>query len=356
MKSTVDNSRSQAMFLTEKWRRVEFGAGRRRSLANTFVDFSLVKQRVSMEDVLDHYNIRLRRVNQNSLRGTCPLPTHSSEKSKESFGVHVGKKIWSCQSSSCAAARAGKRGGNILDFVSVMESCSVRDAATKLAEWFSITADGAASPEKTKLVAAETKDSGGVRDENKPLTFTLKNVDPTHAYLQQRGISEETARHFGLGFFPGRGMMSGRVVIPIHNKKGELVAYAGRAIDDTEPKYKVPNGFRKSLELFNLHSVVESDRVVVVEGFFDCIRVHQSGFPCVALMGSSLSSEQEKIFVEHFRRVLFLFDGDEAGRKAADECLLRLGKKLLVMAVMLPEEKQPDSMSVEELKSALRSF
>ena len=73
-------------------------------------------------------------------------------------------------------------------------------------------------------------------------------------------------------------------------------------------------------------------------------------------MGSSLSSEQEEMIVENFRRVLLLFDGDEAGRKGADECLLRLGKKLLVMAVILPEGNQPDSMSLEELQSALRSF
>src|SRR5436190_21239250 len=134
-----------------------------------------------------------------------------------------------------------------------MESCSVRDAAIKLSQWFSITSDGAVPSEKTKLVAPEKEESRGEREENKPLTFTLKDVDPTHEYLRQRGIDEETARNFGVGFFPGRGTMSGRIVIPIHNERGELVAYAGRAIDGSEPKYKVPAGFRKSMELFNLH-------------------------------------------------------------------------------------------------------
>ena len=60
---------------------------------------------------------------------------------------------------------------------------------------------------------------------------------------------------FGIGYFPGKGSMSGRVVIPIHNERGELVAYAGRAIDQTEPKYKLPAGFKKSAVLFNLHRV-----------------------------------------------------------------------------------------------------
>jgi len=306
--------------------------------------------------VLDHYNVRLRRVNQNSLRGLCPLPTHTSEKSKESFGVQVAKKIWSCQSSSCASARAGKRGGNILDFVAVMESCSVRDAAIKLSQWFSITSDGAAASEKTKLVAPEKEESRGESKENKPLTFTLKDVDSTHEYLRQRGIDESIARTFAVGFFPGRGTMSGRIVIPIHNKNGELIAYAGRAIDGSEPKYKFPAGFRKSIELFNLHRIVSRTVVAVVEGFFDCMKIAQAGFPCVALMGSSLSVEQEKLIAENFTSVLLLFDGDEAGRKGTDECLLRLGKKLPVMAVMLPDGKQPDGMSSEELKLALRSF
>ena len=66
-------------------------------MAESFVDFRLVKERVSIGNVLDHYGIRLRRVNQTSLRGRCPLPTHSSKESKESFCVNTDKNIWACQ-------------------------------------------------------------------------------------------------------------------------------------------------------------------------------------------------------------------------------------------------------------------
>lgn len=90
---------------------------------------------------------------------------------------------------------------------------------------------------------------------NKPLTFQLKSVDCSHPYLSERGITKETAEYFGVGFFPGKGSMNGRIVIPIHNQHGKLVAYAGRAIDGSEPRYKLPAGFHKSLELFNLHRV-----------------------------------------------------------------------------------------------------
>src|SRR5437867_2162506 len=108
--------------------------------------------------------------------------------------------------------------------------------------------------------------------------------------------------------------MQGRVVIPIHNDHGEIVAYAGRAIDKTEPKYRLPSGFKKSMMLYNLHRAltVGEKRVIVVEGFMDTLKVHQAGFPCVvALMGSWLSDVQAEFLVSHFDQVLVMLDGDE---------------------------------------------
>lgn len=196
--------------------------------------------------------------------------------------------------------------------------------------------------------------------ENKPLKFELRGVDSSHPYLAGRGIRKETAETFGVGFFAGKGSMSGRVVIPIHNERGDLLAYAGRAIDNSEPKYKLPAGFHKSLELFNLHRCFERDgatvkTVVLVEGFFGAISVHDAGHPCVALMGSSLSAVQEALLCRHFTGVILLFDGDDAGRAATDECLLRLGRKLWVKAVQLEDGAQPDSFSAEELQRLLSS-
>src|ERR1035441_7631183 len=95
-------------------------------------------------------------------------------------------------------------------------------------------------------VESSTGDRG-----NKPLPFTLKGIDYSHPYLGERGITEETAKHFGIGFFPGKGCMQGRIVIPIHSEEGILVAYAGRVLAQSEPKYKFPPLFQKSLVLFN---------------------------------------------------------------------------------------------------------
>src|SRR5260370_28380275 len=130
--------------------------------------------------------------------------------------------------------------------------------------------------------------------------------------------------------------MSGRVVIPIHNQHGELVDYAGRAIDGSEPRYKLPAGFQKSLELFNLHRVTEPE-VILVEGFFDCMTVHQAGFPAVALMGCSLSEAQEGLLAAKFERVVVMLDGDEPGQQGTADCLSRLGRRIWVRAAMLPD-------------------
>jgi len=84
-----------------------------------------------------------------------------------------------------------------------------------------------------------------ITENNKPLSFELKGI-VYHPYLQSRGVSQEVAAKFGIGFFPGKGSMQGRIVIPIRDEKGALVAYAGRALNGDEPKYRLPVGFHKS--------------------------------------------------------------------------------------------------------------
>jgi DNA primase len=335
------------------------------TLPNTFVDFKEIKQRVSMEAALGHYDIKLRRINQHSLRGHCPLPTHSSDKSKESFIVQTEKNIWACQSTSCVSSRKGKKGGNVLDFVSIMASCSIRDAALRLSEIFSVTsnprlAPTAKSDEAKKDFPPPAVPEIGGEENNKPLTFTLRDIDHSHPYLRQRGIKEETAKLFGVGYFCGRGSMSGRVVVPIHNRASELVAYAGRSIDAMEPKYKLPAGFKKSAETFNLNRVIAlpnaaRKHVIVCEGFFDCMKVHQAGLHAVvSLMGSSMSEAQERL-LQQFVHVILFFDGDEAGREGARAIAARLTQYTFVKVINLPDGKQPDQLSSDEIKTIIGS-
>lgn len=274
-------------------------------------------------------------------------------------------KMWDCLSSSCVAARGGRKGGNLLDLVALMEDCSAREAAIKMADWFHITDNAASSapaaqvttpapkrPPKPQLVAEEEEPD----KPNKPLGFTLQGIQHDHPYLRSRGVEPDLAENFGIGFFPGKGSMAGRVVIPICNENGELVAYAGRAIDGADPKYKLPAGFHKNQVVYNLHRVLPAHggTVVVVEGFFDCLRVWQSECNCaVALMGSSMSARQEELLARYFQYAILMLDGDVAGREAAANILPRLARHMFVKLIELPDGKQPDQLPPEEIAALL---
>jgi hypothetical protein len=335
-------------------------------MKNNWVSFQTVKAAVSMEMVLARYGVTLPRLSATSLRGDCPLPSHSSPVSIQSFAVQTAKNIWSCRSASCIDGRGGKRGGSIIDFVAVMESCTIREAALKLQSWFPVSTasrcESANSPPK-RAGRGENGDADRSGESvvlvNKPLRFALEGIDWSHPYLLERGLTKETAFHFGVGGFSGKGSMRDRVVIPIHNGQGELVAYAGRALEGEKPKYKFPANFKKSLELFNLHRAIAAttaplESVILVEGFFDAMKVYQAGYRrVVAMMGSSLSQGQEELLIRHFESVSIMLDGDQAGSRASDQCLLRLGKRVSVRVISLPEDCQPDQLSTKDIHDLL---
>jgi Toprim-like/DNA primase catalytic core, N-terminal domain len=191
---------------------------------------------------------------------------------------------------------------------------------------------------------------------NRPLGFRL-SLDPEHPYLASRGIPPELVERFGLGFC-AVGSMKGRVCIPIENAEGQLVAYAGRwvgsveELPDGEEKYKLPKGFHKALELFNLHRVKHCRHLIMVEGFFGAIRLHGLRFPAVGLMGSSISDAQVALLRAHCPRLSFvtvMLDGDEAGRKAGDTVAARLAQNWWTRIVHLADGAQPDTVEPAEL-------
>jgi DNA primase len=316
-----------------------------------WVDFKGVKAKVSMETVLSHYDVRLRRVGGDEFRGKCPLPTHSSARSNDSFSVSFTRNAWSCQSASCIAARSGRVGGDVFDFVAEMERCSIREAALRL--------DRSLTENLLPLSTPGNQEPVSGTPENRPLSFTLHNIDYQHPYVASRGLREHTAGYFGVGHYNGSGFLRGRIVIPIHNEHGELVAYSGRAIDQTEPKYRLPVGFHKSHLLFNLHRAIRSgDRtLILVEGFFDTLKIHQAGHHNVAaLMGSRLSSRQADLIGTYFDQVILMLDADEAGKAGTTTAATALSAILAVQIVELASGTQPDQLASEEIKQLLGSF
>src|ERR1700722_1658802 len=122
-----------------------------------WVSFDEIKKVVTLQMAIERYGIPLRHVNTTTLRGKCPLPSHGSEKSKESFTATLTKGVggaWACQSQCCIKAR-GRVGGNVLDFVAAMEQCPIRDAAIKLQTWFLVPSAGEPRAPVGKVLHAE---------------------------------------------------------------------------------------------------------------------------------------------------------------------------------------------------------
>jgi len=285
-----------------------------------FVNFKAVKAAITMEQVLAHYGLleNFKR-GTDSLNGPCPIHNGSNP---TQFRVSISKNIWNCFS-EC------KHGGNVLDFISEMNDISIHAAALKAIEWFDLdpeamsAGDDKGEPAETGETASASKPVPRPTTRtatslppvekaapNTPLKFRLDKLEREHPYLtQERGLSLETIIDFGIGFC-SKGMMAGHIAIPIHNAKGEVVAYAGRfpveePPEDT-PKYKLPPGFRKSQELFNIDRAIKepTDKpLLIVEGFFDCMKIHDHGYrKVVALMGSSMSPAQEELIRQHANR------------------------------------------------------
>lgn len=303
-----------------------------------WLDFKSIKREANLESVLRHYRVELRRSGKDQYRGSCPI--HRGE-GRDAFHANTARNVFHCF--ACGA------GGTVLDFVAAMERCSLYEAAEKLKAMTSSFGHSRSTSNGKELVTERRKVC-------LPLTFALRGIDCTHRYLADRGISNETALTFGVGFYTGPGLMHHRLVIPIHNAAGELIAYCGRSVDQTQPRYRVPPGFAKSEVLFNLHraAAIGEASVILVEGFFDCMKVHQAGIQAVvALMGAVLYEPQCCALLSRFHQVILMLDGDIVGRRAAKIIAAKLRPRCPVHVVEVPVSVQPDQLSAGEIREIL---
>jgi DNA primase len=333
-----------------------------------FVDFKAVKAAITMEQALQHYGLleKFKR-GPDSLNGPCPIHKGSNP---TQFRVSISKNIWNCFS-EC------KHGGNVLDFIAEMEKVSIHAAALKAIEWFNLdpeamsasddkaeTAEPKASVPASRPVsrpAASPKASPESSTPNAPLKFRLDKLERQHPYLvEQRGLMPETIVDFGIGFC-SKGMMADRIAIPIHNVKGEVVAYAGRfpgEPGEDAPKYKLPQGFRKSQELFNIDRASKEPAdipLIIVEGFFDAMKLHQHGCrKVVALMGSTLSAAQEELIKRHTNsqsHVIVMLDENDAGKAGREDIACRLSKFCFVRVHQFDQpDMEPEHLTAEEVQ------
>src|SRR3954471_17778858 len=352
---------------------------------NYRVDFEAIKARADFRAVLAHYGIALLGQGEQA-KARCPF--HDDE--RPSCSVNLERRIFHCHAGSCGVS------GNVLEFVHRMETkdgeiVSLREAAVKLAGICGIELDqgsgrgkpneGRRAPSgRGKALGKADRGNGAERGSNrpqpapvdatapnKPLGFQLQ-LDADHPYVDARVPSSLITPNgrplrdvFGVGLCQ-KGSMAGRLCVPIHDAGGNLVAYAGRWIGEPETlpegeeKWKLPAGFRKNLELFNLHRVRRCRQLCVVEGFFDAIRLHGLRLGAVALMGTSLSDEQVALLREHctaLRCVTVLLDGDEAGRHAAEPIAGKLAQHWWVKIASLPDGEEPDTVDEPTLVELL---
>lgn len=218
----------------------------------------------------------------------------------------------------------------------------------------------------------------------------LKNSEKAIAYLKKRGLSGESAARFAIGYAPAgwqnlqtvfsdyksektRNLLvqaglvivgdenkqydrfRNRIMFPILNQKGQIIGFGGRVLDDEEPKYlNSPETilFEKGRELYNLFSARRAIREVncalVVEGYMDVISLAQHGIDyTVASLGTSITSFHLQKLLRQTDQIIFCFDGDKAGRKAAwralENSLTLLSDGKLLSFLFLPEGTDPDS-------------
>jgi DNA primase len=220
----------------------------------TWINFKELRRKLRFENILRHYTIEVKRKG-DRVTASCPLPGHPARTDgtprTASLSINLARNIFQCF--GCKAS------GNALEFACRMEGFDpgnpeqFRIAALKVAEVFGIdsnkqgekvTAPAADVIVAPKLVQSASSQPVGPVIINAPLNFELKDLDPQHPYLRERGFQPETIAHFGLGYC-NRGLMQGRIAIPLHNPDGEVVGYAGRItkdsmISDECPKYRFP--------------------------------------------------------------------------------------------------------------------
>lgn len=329
-----------------------------------WVDYKGIKSAVTMEMVLQHYGVleTLTTVAGKNVLGCCPI--HKGSNSRQ-FSVYMEKSIWRCFG-------ACDTGGNVLDFVKMMEGVSLRDAALLLQKRFLQNEEENSRERETQTPIVEEikndhekvidnhEEKKKAKEVNPPLKFTLKSLEKDHAFLQEMGLHEETIDHFGLGFCT-KGLMKGRVVIPIHDHQGNLIAYCGRSVTEeqieTDGKYKMPQNFVRSEVVYNLHrQKSDTDTLVLVEDFFTVIKAYQSGFEnFIAIMGANLAKSQEEAILSHLGgdgKLLLIFSSGEYSRKCCDSCLERFSSKIFVKKIDIsPFNKTACQLSAEELKS-----
>lgn len=336
--------------------------------------------RVDIVDVVGKY-VQLKKGGANYM-GLCPFHNEKSP----SFTVSPTKQFYHCF--GCGAH------GSSIGFLMEYSGLSFVDAIRDLAQ-----SNGMVVPEEDRMLPAQRAEvqakslalSEVMTKAGEYYKQQLRSAPPAIAYLKKRGLTGEIAARFGLGFAPDAwdGLRSvfadyqapelveaglvidksdeegggrkrydrfrDRVMFPIRNTKGQIIGFGGRIMEQGEPKYlnspETPL-FQKGYELYGLFEARQAIRdagyVLVTEGYMDVVALAQMGFPqAVATLGTACTPTHVQKLLRQTDHVVFSFDGDTAGRRAArralDACLPHANDDKFIKFLFLPAEHDPDS-------------
>ena len=305
---------------------------------------------------------------------TACCPFHQEK--TPSFTVDPGRQTWRCFG-------ACSEGGDVAKFLMKIDGISFPAALEILARKGGINIPNGGSKDES-----ERRNLLNIlrRAQQFYHNSLLQNQNGAKAYVGSR-MTDAMVRQFGIGFAPiggktlveyldkewlpldvaekaglikkedaggYRDIFRGRVMFPIRDKTGYIIAFAGRTISATKSRYKYINSpetplFRKSVTLFGLDGAIEAMKlkgeVYVVEGYIDLIQMWAAGINnVVATCGTAFTREHAAILKHYVRRLNLMFDGDDAGRKAQQKAILLAVKdELKATAFIFPEGQDPDS-------------
>lgn len=322
-----------------------------------WINFAELRKQLRFEDVLLHYGVEARKKGSQHT-GPCPLPAHVGSKTAPCFSANLERGIFQCF--QCKAS------GNLLEFAALMakvdpeDGKALRKIAVELQTRFAPQGANTKTAHRKQVEPAQSSPPSLV---NPPLDFELKGLDPSHPVFGDMRFSKETVSFFGLGVC-SRGLLAGRVAIPLHDADENRVGYAGLSLNDSEPRYLYPedrerNGaklvFRKDRLLYNAHRIkAPCDDLVIVEEIESAWWLHQCGFePVVSTLGSGCSKEQAELAISllHPSGKLWVMPcGTDAGSGFGKAVVEHVAKHRFVRWLCLGLDRKPTDFPREVLK------